>query len=122
MLRGVSATILEWAVHESPWVFENPKLSELFQNCLFHFFVDHSKKTGIFAECLNLSKNLSQGFYEFSRDCDASLKVLQYSARFKTEIHPKRLAALKASPEALDFMQEFPFFFQQKDNLRQAAV
>jgi hypothetical protein len=122
MLCGSSALILEWATQESPWIFENPKLSELFQNCLFHFFISQCKQSGSYSGALNLSKNLSQGFYEFSKDCEASLKVLRYGLKFRQAPHPKRIEMIRGTPEVAEFSTEFPFFFQKSDNLRQAAV
>lgn len=122
MLCGSSALILEWATHESPWIFENPKLSDLFQNCLFHFFVDSSKKNGSYSTALALSKNLSHGFHEFTRDCEKSLKVLRYGLKFRSQAHPSRIEAIRQNPEVLEFIKEFPFFQANRDNLRQAAV
>jgi hypothetical protein len=120
MLCGSSALILEWASFESPWIFENPRLSDLFQSCLFHFFVEDSKKRGTFSTSLNLSKNLSQGFLEFARDCEHSLKVLRYGARFSSP-HPARMASIRSLPELEDFSKEFPFFFEKSEE-RQSAV
>jgi hypothetical protein len=122
MLCGTSALILEWAISESPWVFENPRLSDLFQNCLFHFFVEDSKKRGTYSTALNLSKNLTQGFLEFSRDCENSLRVLRYGSQFKTAPHPTRMSSIRALPEVTEFSKEFPFFFERADNLRHSAV
>jgi hypothetical protein len=122
MLCGNSALILEWATYESPWVFDNPKMSDLFQNCLFHFFVEDSKKNGAFSGALMLSKNLSQGFYEFTKDCEKTLRVLRYGSKFRAAPHEKRVQAIRNLPQVIDFAKEFPFFFSKEDNLRQAAV